>query len=50
MLVTALRTLAYDLRMPTAATFAYLIVVSVTTFLVGLMLFRRMSRRFAEEL
>jgi len=48
--VTALRNLAYDMRMPTGATIAYLFVVSIGTFLIGLTLFRRMSRRFAEEL
>ncbi len=48
--VTAVRNLAYDLRMPTTETMVYLGVVSIATFLLGLILFRKMSRRFAEEL
>lgn len=48
--VTALRDLAYHLRMPTLGTLIYLLVVSLGMFVVGLTLFRRLSRRFAEEL
>ncbi len=48
--VTALRDLLYDLRMPSAATIGYLTFVSFTSFLLGLVVFRKMSRRFAEEL
>jgi ABC-2 type transport system permease protein len=48
--VEATRALLYDLRMPTLATFGYLVVVSFATFAFGLWVFTRLSPRFAEEL
>ena len=48
--VEATRRVLYDLRMPTAATFGYLVVMAVVTFAVGVWVFGRLSPRFAEEL
>ena len=44
------RDLLYHLRMPSGFDLAYLVVVSVATFLGGLALFNRLEGRLAEEL
>ena len=48
--VEAFRDCLYDLRFPPARTLAYLTVVSVTTFFVGLRIFNRLEGKLAEEL
>lgn len=40
----------YDLRLPSFSALTYLVLVSVTTFLVGLFIFGRFEGRLAEEL
>jgi ABC-2 type transport system permease protein len=48
--VEAYRNLMYDLRWPTAATIAYVVVVSAVTLVLGVLVFRRFEGRLAEEL
>ncbi|MGH9148906.1 MAG: ABC transporter permease [Acidimicrobiales bacterium] len=48
--VEAFRDLLYDLRFPPAADLAYITIVSVATFLAGLVLFNKLEPRLAEEL
>lgn len=48
--VKAFRITLYDGRMPSIATFSFLVAVSVITLLVGIMVFRRLEPRLAEEL
>lgn len=48
--VQAIRQVLYHLRMPTWETFAYLVAMSGITLAVGLVVFGRLSPRFAEEL
>lgn len=46
----AFRDCLYHLRLPALSTMAYLVTVSVTTFLLGLFIFGRFEGRLAEEL
>ena len=46
----AYRHATYDLRYPSLASFGYLLLVSVATFLLGLAIFNRLEGRLAEEL
>ncbi|MBW3613747.1 MAG: ABC transporter permease [Actinobacteria bacterium] len=46
----AFRDALYDLRLPPLSTVAYLVTVSVATFLLGLFIFGRFEGRLAEEL
>jgi ABC-2 type transport system permease protein len=48
--VKAYRNVLYDLRMPSAGTFAYLVTVSIATLTIGWFAFRRYEGRVAEEL
>ena len=48
--VESFRDLLYDLRMPPLGELAYLLVVSVVVFAVGLAIFARFEGRLAEEL
>jgi lipopolysaccharide transport system permease protein len=48
--VTSIRNCLYDLRLPSLGAMAYLAVWSVAVLMVGLAVFRRLSRRFAEEI
>ncbi len=48
--VESFRDLLYDLRMPPTAKIAYLVLVSVATFIAGLSLFNKLEGRLAEEL
>jgi lipopolysaccharide transport system permease protein len=47
--VTAIRHCIYDLRLPSLGAMAYLLAWSASMLLLGLAVFRRLSRRFAEE-
>jgi ABC-type polysaccharide/polyol phosphate export permease len=48
--VGAYRNVLYDLRMPSAATMAYLLFASVVSLLVGHIVFNRLEPKLAEEL
>jgi ABC-type polysaccharide/polyol phosphate export permease len=48
--VTAVRNVAYELRMPSARDFGILTVYALTSFLFGNFVFSRLSPRFAEEM
>ena len=48
--VEAFRSLLYDLRLPSAASLAYLVAVSVTSLVIGLTVFSRLEGKLAEEL
>jgi lipopolysaccharide transport system permease protein len=48
--VEATRRVLYDMRMPTVETMAYLVAVAAISATIGLVVFDRLSPRFAEEL
>lgn len=48
--VEAFRAMLYDLQAPSARSLAYIVVVSVVSFVVGLRLFSRLEGKLAEEL
>ena len=48
--VEAYRNCLYDLRLPSAATFAYLALVTAATLVIGRIVFLRLEPRLAEEL
>ncbi len=48
--VEALRDCLYDLRLPSATRLGSVLLVAVTTFAVGLLVFRKLEGRLAEEL
>lgn len=48
--VEAFRDCLYDLRLPSVTTLGSLVVVSVSTFLIGLSVFKKLEGRLAEEL
>ncbi|MEO7837488.1 MAG: ABC transporter permease [Acidimicrobiales bacterium] len=48
--VDAFRSILYELRLPSTGSLAYLVAVSVITFVLGLSLFGRLEGKLAEEL